>query len=150
MRVFVFMFDFIGKTALMCAAEKGKREIFWFMFWRSNACIHSFYSYCIRFVALPGYEIVVQALIEKRANVNAVDQNLLTPLMYGIGEENIIKLLIENAADINAKNADNNSALIIAVKSGNHFENFLIVIKCFGADLNFEKIMAARIIMLIR
>lgn len=95
-------------------------------------------SYCIRFVALIGYEIVVQALIEKRANVNAVDENGFSSLMYGVGEESIIGLLIENGANANAVNADNNTALIIAIKSGNHSEKFLMLIKCFGVQCIFN------------
>lgn len=61
--------------------------------------------------------------------MNAIDVNRFTPLMYGVGEENIIQLLIDNGANINAKNVNNNSALIIAIKSGNHFEKFSMLMK---------------------
>lgn len=76
----------------------------------------------IRFNVLIGYEIVVQALIEKGAAVNALDETNSSALMYGVGEESIIELLIANGANYNAVNLNNNSALIIAIKSGNHFE----------------------------
>lgn len=71
-----------------------------------------------------GFEIVVQALIEKGANLNALDGNKFSPLMYGVGEESVLELLIENGADINAANVYNNSALIISIKSGTILSNF--------------------------
>lgn len=121
----------------MCAAEKGKREHSdtrrACMFWHSKDCTF----YWFHFV-LTGYEIVVQALIEKSANVNAIDVNRFTPLMYGVGEESIIQLLIDNGANINAKNVNNNSALIIAIKSGNHFEKFSMLMKWFVINIHSQ------------
>lgn len=41
---------------------------------------------------------------------------------YDTGHENIVKLLIENGADVNAVNMYNNTALILSLDQGGNFK----------------------------
>ena len=47
----------------------------------------------------------VRQLLDQRANVNAVDENGITPLMYAAhsGVTSTVKLLLDRGADVNAK-----------------------------------------------
>lgn len=64
---------------------------------------------------------MAKLLIKKGADVNARDQNGLTPLMH-TAENNLFelaKLLLENDADVNLKDMYGNTALFIAKKKNN-------------------------------
>lgn len=93
---------------------------------------------------------LVETLIKKGANVKAKIKGYSTPLMFlGMTEaqydknrpsveenERIIKLLINNGADINAVNNKGESALYIAIEN-NQIEAAKALIKN-GADINLE------------
>lgn len=92
------------------------------------------------------FEEIVQILIEKGANVNASNVNGDSALIRAAttgnyrtpkidfyillrwrnldvtGPESLIKLLIENGADVNAVNDVNNSALILAISNGKSYK----------------------------
>ncbi len=56
---------------------------------------------------------IVRLLLEKKANVNAVDEFSQPPLFYAITTENIeiVKLLTEQGADVNIRNDIGSGAL---------------------------------------
>ena len=72
-------------------------------------------------------------LIQKGANVNASDNNQCRPIHLTSNIE-VLKLLIENKADINAKDSSGQTALIIAAKFGNLPVAVLLVEN--GADID--------------
>lgn len=92
-----------------------------------------------------GNESEVQRLLTAGANLNATDENGNSALLLAAGKgnlykfkvkwgekhtklhrkklansgsESLVKLLIENGADINAVDKENNTALIIAINNG--------------------------------
>jgi len=60
--------------------------------------------------------VLVQKLLRTRGTVNAKDSRGGTPLMYAaaVGSEAMMRRLIDAGADVNAKNAFDTTALIIA------------------------------------
>lgn len=85
-------------------------------------------------------------LIEKGANVNAVNENKESPLIFAVLDgnwiftiikiirnwkyqfniterKNIVELLIKNGANINAFDRFNNPALIVALQEGKHWKD---------------------------
>ena len=66
---------------------------------------------------------VITTLLNRGADVNAVDKNNSTPLhdaakAYGSSAIQVVTLLLRHGADVNAVDNDNNTPLSIAVKSG--------------------------------
>jgi ankyrin repeat protein len=82
-----------GKTALMIACEKG-------------------------------YILLVEALLERDAQVNHRDNSQKTPLFYAIDTQaeniDVILILIEKGADVNATSIEGWSALLLAVHKKHH------------------------------
>jgi len=77
-----------------------------------------------------------KSLIKEGIDVNAKDQDGLTPLHYATweGHLKIVRLLIENGADINAKNKWGNTPLHYAIKR-RHLKIVRLLIEN-GADIN--------------
>ena len=67
-----------------------------------------------------GYTKIVQKLIEAGVNVN-VSKNKHTVLHYACdqGQLEVVKLLLEKGADVNAKNEEGETPLDIAKKTSN-------------------------------
>lgn len=97
--------------------------------WHPEWVIFNFYlnfvniSFLVTLFLLLGFPKIVDMLIQRGANVNAVDVNLNTPLH--LAEENIrnideatsfaiAELLVKGGADVNAKNEDNKTPLDLA------------------------------------
>lgn len=70
-----------------------------------------------------GDEKIVRMLIEKGANINAVDENANSALILAasLGFEPIVQVLIEKSANINARNNEGNSPLILAASKGQNW-----------------------------
>lgn len=84
---------------------------------------------------------LVELLITDGANINVEDENGWTPLRHAtrkyrnVNDVEIIKILIENGADVNAKNdKDGWTPLIWAAKEGDYDLVKLLIAK--GADVN--------------
>lgn len=68
----------------------------------------------------PVEPVVVSALLELGADVNAVDNNGFTPLHHSVKANHhprdkvvkMVKLLLENGADVNARDNDGKTALV--------------------------------------
>jgi ankyrin repeat protein len=71
--------------------------------------------------AMNGHAGVVQALIDAKADVTAVDNEQKTALMLAAmnGHADVVRALIDAGADINAINNEQKTALIIAAERGN-------------------------------
>lgn len=52
---------------------------------------------------------VVHALLDLGADINAADDNRKTPLSYGVGKTELVRLLVERGADINLPDKDGRS-----------------------------------------
>ena len=67
------------------------------------------------------FEEAIKLLIEKGADLNAIDKYGYTALIWACRNNNIeiVKLLIEKGADINAKNFIGYTALIWACRNNN-------------------------------
>lgn len=85
----------------------------------------------------------IRILVEHDADVNAKDCPCgYTPLMYAVTNllsKDIINLLLDAGADINAKSKDGNSVLIHAIYTGSYEMTELLVNK--GADVNMISIV---------
>jgi len=70
--------------------------------------------------AAKGDQELVEALLKKGADVNAMDTKGAPPLVYGAagGYEKIVKMLIDRGADVNAMADDGRRALYISVARG--------------------------------
>ena len=73
--------------------------------------------------AYKGYFEIVKILINYKADVNMMDANKSTPLIYSVifGHADIAELLFKNGADINHKDGTNQSALEYAISLKNEF-----------------------------
>lgn len=80
------------------------------------------------------YEDIVNKFIKEKININCIDINGYTPLIYAAwnGHLNIVKILINNNANINTKNFNGNTAFLQASENGH-----LDVIKYF-IELNID------------
>jgi ankyrin repeat protein len=64
---------------------------------------------------------VAKILIENKADINATERDVWTPLHVAayLGNEEVVRLLIQNKAEINARNMDNKTPLELAIFRGN-------------------------------
>lgn len=79
-------------------------------------------DYSLLNAAMKGNLPEVQALITLHANVNAVDDNGMTPLMHALshGSTNIVTTLMQHGADVNVMNKKHNmTSLMYALNSHN-------------------------------
>lgn len=80
----------------------------------------------------------LEEYIAKGADVNARDDDGITPLMYAVGDKdhkfNVIETLLKNGADVNAKSNDGYTPLHAAVH-GENLETILLLLER-GANFN--------------
>jgi ankyrin repeat protein len=127
-----------GDTALIVTGRNNKKEIFKKLFAAGadiNKCDvgnRSAFMHAVRFFDVE----TLKDFISKGANVNHKDQFDVTPLMCATGNPNpgVIKLLIENKADLFATNCNGETILMGAVKDGTIDDIQLIVDA--GAEIN--------------
>ncbi len=62
---------------------------------------------------------MVRFILEKGANINAVDKNGWTPLHFAANNENALAVLLEKSSNVNAKTKMGETPLIIAVLFNN-------------------------------
>ncbi|CAG0911253.1 unnamed protein product, partial [Cyprideis torosa] len=88
------------------------------------------------FALLPGYHPVVNLLLHHGADPKAVTSPFnQTPLhLAGTGET--VTVLIENGAEVNARDDDGWTPLLLATRRGHHFIVHLLL--AHGADLNIR------------
>nr|NQU90521.1 ankyrin repeat domain-containing protein [Bacteroidota bacterium] len=96
---------------------------------------------CIHFAARAGKIDMVEYLIEKGANINAVNIASETPLHFAtaFGHKDVMETLIRNGAFVNIPNRDGNTPLHYAV----NFSTLEIVQYLLdnGTDVNFQDIL---------
>ena len=83
---------------------------------------------------------IVQALIDKGADINANSNPGRTALMWASisGHKEVVQLLLAKGADVNSKDVDGNTALIHAADEGRTEIVQALIDK--GADVNAERI----------
>eukprot|EP01080_Neovahlkampfia_damariscottae_P004185 gene4185-7495_t len=94
----------------------------------------------LHFAVLGSHVKIVEYLIDKGCDPNAVDQSKRTPLHLSSnsGSEEITILLLGSGAKLNLKDAFGYTPLYLAVK--NHYWNICEHLLLFGADLNAKKV----------
>ncbi len=90
--------------------------------------------------AKEGYTGRLERLIQVGANVNAVDENGSTALMWAAqeGHAGSVTTLLANGADVNIANVSGSTALMYAIGSGN--ANIVTQVLDAGADINAAEI----------
>ena len=83
----------------------------------------------------------IEALLSEGADVNARDNNGLTPLMVVafLGRVDIVRLLLQKGADVNARDLQGEGALIKASAAGREKIVRLLLEK--GADVNAKELL---------
>ena len=92
---------------------------------------------CMHYAAFLGDVDAVKILfIEDKSNVNAVDGYDWTPLHMGAfhGHVDVVKVLIQNGADVNAVDCDKATALQLA--ASNKRIPCVLQLLCFGAEID--------------
>ena len=76
-----------------------------------------------------GHTKAVQILLDKGADINAIDDSGHTALMFSVaeGHNDIVKVLLDRGAHINAKNNYNQTPLHLA-SSSNHFSTVKVLL----------------------
>lgn len=95
-------------------------------------------------IKLPEYTIkekedIIQKLINNGYKINSIDKDEKSPLVYAIQMRllSIVKLLVENGADINFLIKNNDlTVLMFAIEHGN-LDAFKYLVEC-NADINFK------------
>lgn len=129
----------VGVTSLHLAVNKGANIQQNFGFYNAK------FNLCCLHLQL-GYERVVQILVGNRADVNAQGKDKETPLHMAVGNgknclnffrkghkfsnyvlfskgfEKIVKMLIENKADVNAKYKDGMTSLHLTAENGTNYK----------------------------
>lgn len=131
-----------GKTALMLAAFSGKLKIIQEL--RTSGAVYDKVdkagSYAIHYAVDGGNADSLQWMLLDGMDVNVKDTvSGWTPLLRAAnisGSKDIAQLLIKFGADINAKDKENKTALMMAVINGN--QPLVEVLVENGADLNFK------------
>jgi ankyrin repeat protein len=97
-------------------------------------------SYNLCMASLRGEKKNVLMLVQRKANVNSVVDEGMTPLMFAAqnGYLEICKLLVENGATIERRSLNGRSAFLLAVKSGNFEVSKYFIEK--GAEINSRDI----------
>ncbi len=129
--------DYIYKTALMVAAEKGQLKTVTLLVEHGADVNYGENTTALMFAVHQRHLDVAKYLIENGADVNYRDcDNDESALTIAIqqGEPKTIKFLLENGADINAKDSDDETALMRAVQKG-HLEIVKFLVEN-GADIN--------------
>lgn len=93
----------------------------------------------LHLAVLHGKTKIVHILIEKRANVNALNANRETPLHFAVQKGNLalVNILLENNANLNAYDMMERSPLTVAVL--NHNEEIAKLLIRKGTRLNHEE-----------
>ena len=117
-----------GGFVLMISSQNGYIEIVEMLLNKEavnvNATEHYFGDTALHRASLSGRKDVVEMLLEKGADVNAMNKGGFTALHMAslMGHEDIVAILLEKGlekgADVNAENKSGDTALILASKNG--------------------------------
>lgn len=87
----------------------------------------------------------VEKLINEGLKINLIDKNKQSPLLIAAenADEDMIKLLIENGADVDVRNMQDETAMVIAVKNARNLEldkinNVVKILLENGADADIQ------------
>jgi len=96
-----------------------------------------------------GHESVVGLLLERRASIDAANNDNWTPLHFAAwnGHESVVGLLLERRASIDAANTYNSSPLFCAALNGHESVVGLLLER--GADTTVVSVRRTRSLMLI-
>lgn len=134
------MSNFYVVLALMLASWYENKNIFNILNENSEGMqlnFDSIYS-IMEFACRSGFEELVDFILRHGGNVNMMNPEGFTPLMWASMEGNltIAKMLLDAGANINALNNDGRTALMLASKKGN--ESVVDLLIKFGADYIFS------------
>lgn len=106
-----------GDSALMIACYLGKQDIVQNLI-SSKAQINQDGWTALHYAAVAGYVEIVELLLKNQASVDAFSPNKTTPLMMATrsGKLALIKILIQNGADVTLKNAQGMTAYDFATQ----------------------------------
>ncbi len=85
--------------------------------------------------AANGHTEVVELLLQKGANINALDNDGRSPLINATGHTNVVKLLLQSGANVNVSDYYGHSPLIYAADYGYNTEVVELLLKK-GANVN--------------
>jgi ankyrin repeat protein len=138
-----------GNTALMLAIDRGKIDVALYLIkagadlevrgQKGWTALHNAAS-----GGEKGYKEVAKALLEAGASVDALSETMLTPLHEAAGKSlvDLVALLVEWGADVNARDKFNNTALRMCASNAQSFatiDSFKQTVKILldaGADIN--------------
>ena len=99
---------------------------------------NEFYLSPLRWIIAEDNRSMLQVFLKRGLNVNLLDEDGSTPLMYAAhyGSPDMVRALIDAGADLNAKNKNGETALTIALKYSlnNWGQEVVQVLKQRGAD----------------
>ena len=114
----------VARHPIFYAAKEGNLEMVQSIIEEQNFDVNTKYekdgSTALHWAAYGGQYDVVKYLVEHGADVNAKDNNDMTPLMDAAqeGHLEVVKYLVEHGADVNAKHGEDWTALTSAARKG--------------------------------
>jgi ankyrin repeat protein len=125
-----------GNTALLMAGLNRHKDMMIFLIENeaNYNTINKFGTSSIMFAIDNGHVDVVQLMIDKGADINHRSKYGKNPLLLACNNENMLNLLIENGADLEAKNADGYTVFIECITNFKHSAIKLLLSK--GVDIN--------------
>lgn len=123
-------------TALLLCAKKGDCEMVDILL-EAGAIVHDADTSgvtALHFAAGRGSAAMVKSLLGFAANVDVKDERRETPLMWSRGAQ-VMELLVEARADVNARNVSGQTALILASTNGDE-DSIGFLAKLPGLDLD--------------